>query len=155
WRGKSRMEDIESGLVALVGFLQENKVRSIAIPPLGAGLGGLEWNDVKKRIEAALGSLDGVEVKVYEPAGAPVTEKMVRNREVPAMTAGRAALVELMHRYLAGLLDPIISRLEVHKLMYFMQEAGEPLRLRYKKAPYGPFAENLGHVLKAVEGHFV
>lgn len=69
------------------------------------------------------------------------------------MTAGRAALVELMHRYLAGLLDPFVTLLEVHKLMYFMQEAGEPLRLKFSKALYGPYAENLRHVLHAIEGH--
>jgi len=68
------------------------------------------------------------------------------------MTPGRAVLVELIRRYLAGLLDPAITLLEVHKLMYFMQEAGEQLRLRFREAPYGPYAENLRHVLKAVEG---
>jgi hypothetical protein len=73
----------------------------------------------------------------------------------PKMTAGQAALVGLMHRYLAGLLDPFVTLLEVHKLMYFMQAAGEPLRLNYKKGPYGPYAENLRHVLNAVEGHLV
>lgn len=71
------------------------------------------------------------------------------------MTQGRAALVLLMHRYLSGLMDPFVTLLEVHKLLYFMQEAGQPLRLTYKKALYGPYAENLRHVLRAVEGHFV
>ena len=71
------------------------------------------------------------------------------------MTAGRAALVGLMNRYLAGLLDPFITLLEVHKLMYFMEQSGEPLRLKFSKGPYGPYAENLRHVLKAVEGHLV
>jgi uncharacterized protein YwgA len=52
-------------------------------------------------------------------------------------------------------MDPTITLLEVHKLMYFMQEAGEPLRLRYAKAPYGPYAENLRHVLNEIEGHFI
>jgi hypothetical protein len=60
-----------------------------------------------------------------------------------------------MHRYLAGLMDPFVSLLEVHKLMYFMQEAGEPLRLQYVKYHYGPYAKNLSHVLKAVEGHLI
>ena len=60
-----------------------------------------------------------------------------------------------MHRYLGGLMDPFVTLLEVHKLMYFMQEAGEKLRLQYAKAPYGPYAENLRHVLNAVEGHLV
>ena len=63
--------------------------------------------------------------------------------------------VELMRRYLAGLLDPFITLLEVHKLMYFMQEAGEPLKLRFTQALYGPYAENLRHVLNAIEGHLI
>lgn len=155
WRGKSRMEDVESGLEALVGVIQKLGIQSVAIPPLGAGLGGLEWPEVKQRIESALSPMEGLDVRVYEPAGAPQTEKMVRNREVPNITPGRAALVELMDRYLAGLLDPFVTLLEVHKLMYFMQEAGEPLRLDYHKGAYGPYARNLSHVLKKIEGHMV
>lgn len=58
-----------------------------------------------------------------------------------------------MDRYLSGLLGPFVSLIEVHKLMYFLQEAGEPLRLRYVKAHYGPYAENLKHVFNAIEGH--
>ena len=155
WRGKSRLEDIEAGLEDLVATLQRYGIHSVAIPPLGSGMGGLQWSEIKPRIEAALAPLDDVQVMVYEPGGAPAPEKMVRNREVPKMTAGRAVLVELMDRYLRGLLDPSVTLLEVHKLMYFMQEAGEPLRLRYQQAPYGPYAENLRHVLKTIEGHMV
>ncbi|MCO5173182.1 MAG: macro domain-containing protein [Trueperaceae bacterium] len=155
WRGKSRIEDIESGLVDLVRVIRERDIRSIAIPPLGAGLGGLDWNEVRPRIELALANLGDVHVFLYEPNGAPPSDTMVHVRDVPKMTPGRAALVELMQRYLAGLLDPSVTLLEVHKLMYFMQEAGEPLRLRYVKAYYGPYAENLGHVLSRIEGHFI
>ena len=155
WRGKSRMEDIETGLQALVAELRARKIHSIAIPPLGSGLGGLDWADVRQRIEEALSNLEGLEVRVYEPNGAPKPEDMASSRAVPKMTPGRAALVVLIDRYLNGLLDPFVTLLEVHKLMYFMQEAGEPLKLRYAQAPYGPYAENLRHVLKAVEGHLI
>ena len=71
------------------------------------------------------------------------------------MTPGRAALVGLMDRFIRALLDPYLTLLEVHKLLYFLQKSGEPLRLQYVKAPYGPYAENLRHVLHAIEGHFV
>ena len=71
------------------------------------------------------------------------------------MTPGRAVLVNLMYRYLGGLLDPFVTLLEVHKLMYFMDVAGEPLKLNFKKGRYGPYAENLTHVLRAVEGHMI
>ncbi|WP_339648983.1 type II toxin-antitoxin system antitoxin DNA ADP-ribosyl glycohydrolase DarG [Halopseudomonas pelagia] len=155
WRGASRMEDIDAGLKALVETIQQYQITSIAVPPLGSGLGGLDWAEVKPRIESALKPLNDVHVIVYEPKGAPPAERMVQNRKVPEMTAGRAALVELVNRYLGGLLDPSVSLLEVHKLMYLMQEAGEPLRLKYQKAAYGPYAENLRHVLNAVEGHLL
>ncbi len=155
WRNKSRMEDVENGLKALAQEIRELEIRSVAVPPLGCGLGGLDWGAVKKLIIDYLGQLDDVEITVYEPAGAPPAGEMAKSREIPKMTPGRAALVELMHRYLSGLLDPFVSLLEVHKLMYFMQEAGEPLRLRYNKGPYGPFAENLTHVLRAIEGHMI
>jgi O-acetyl-ADP-ribose deacetylase (regulator of RNase III) len=156
WRGKSRIEDIDAGLAALVAEIRARRIRSIALPPLGGGLGGLDWlAEVRPRVEAALRTLDDVQVLVYEPSGAPASDTMHHCREVPKLTAGRAALVELMHRYLGGLLDPFVTLLEVHKLMYFLQEAGEPLRLRYKPAPYGPYAENLRHVLHAIEGHLI
>ena len=152
WRGKSRMEDIESGLQALAEEIRERHISSVAVPPLGSGLGGLNWPDVRTRIESTLGSLSNVTVIVFEPNSAPLETK---STEVPRMTAGRAALVILMNRYLGGLLDPFVTLLEVLKLMYFMQVSGEPLRLQYSKALYGPYAENLRHVLNAVEGHFI
>ncbi|MFZ0284264.1 MAG: macro domain-containing protein [Terriglobales bacterium] len=155
WRGKSRIEDIQNGLNALVEEVRAHGIRSIAIPPLGSGLGGLDWATVRPYIEAITAKLGDVRIVVYEPKGAPATGVMAHIRSVPKMTAGRAALVELVHRYLAGLLDPYVSLLEVHKLMYFMQEAGEPLRLRFTQAPYGPYAENLRHVLHAIEGHLI
>lgn len=155
WRGKSCIEDIESGLQALVAEIFARGITSVAIPPLGCGLGGLDWSEVLPRIEAALAALPGVRVRIFEPKGAPQSDSMQPRREVPGMTPGRAALVALMSRYIRGLLDPSITLLEVHKLMYFMQAAGEPLRLKYVKGPYGPYGENLRHVLKAIEGHMV
>lgn len=155
WRGKSRIEDIEASLAALVEEIRSRNIRSIAIPPLGSGLGGLDWTEVRRRIERALADLREVEVTVFEPGYGVADNRANRSTPVPRMTAGRAALVALVNRYLAALLDPTITLLEVHKLMYFLQAAGEPLRLRYVKAPYGPYAENLRHVLRAIDGHLI
>jgi O-acetyl-ADP-ribose deacetylase (regulator of RNase III) len=155
WRGKSRIEDINSGLAALREDIVRRGIRSIAIPPLGSGLGGLDWSVVKPRIAKALADLAEVDIRIYEPKGAPEASAMVRRQEVPKMTPGRAALVVLMQRYVGGLMDPFVSLLEVHKLLYFLQEAGERLRLQYRKAHYGPYAENLTHLLRTVEGHFI
>ena len=154
WRGKSRIEDIESGLGALVDEVRRRNIRSVAMPPLGSGLGGLDWSDVRPLIETALQALTNTHVVVFEPAGAPEARKMARESNAPRMTRGRAALVGLIDRYLRGLLDPFATLLEVHKLMYFMQVAGEPLQLDFRKGPYGPYAKNLRHVLNAIEGHF-
>jgi O-acetyl-ADP-ribose deacetylase (regulator of RNase III) len=155
WRGKSRMEDIEAGLAGLVTEIERRRIRSIALPPLGAGLGGLPWDEVRQRIENALGALNDVAVVVFEPRGEPSMSTTAGATARLRMTPGRAALVGLMDRYLSGLLDPFVSLLEVHKLMYFMQEAGEELKLEFAKGPYGPYAENLRHVLNTIEGHFV
>ncbi|MCC6643083.1 MAG: macro domain-containing protein [Deltaproteobacteria bacterium] len=155
WRGKSRIGDIDSGLDALVSEIETKGIRSVAIPPLGSGLGGLDWAVVRPRIEAALNRLRDVRVVVFEPSGGADASAAAASRDVPAMTPGRAALVGLIDRYLAGLMDPAVTLLEVHKLMYFMQQAGEPLKLRFKPALYGPYAENLRHVLHAIEGHLI
>ena len=141
WRGKSRMEDIDSGLKALVTEIRNRGIRSIAIPPLGSGLGGLNWTDVRPRIEAALRGINDLDVVIYEPNSAPVVTK---SREVPNMTAGRAALVVLMHRYLAGLMDPFVTLIEVQKLMYFMQVAGEPLKLNTSSTIMAPMPTTCG-----------
>jgi O-acetyl-ADP-ribose deacetylase (regulator of RNase III) len=155
WRGKSRMEDIESGLVALAEEIRARGIRSIAIPPLGSGLGGLSWSDVRPRIAQALEELRDLRVVVFEPNGAPAGNTMSTSREVPNMTPGRAALVVLVDRYLQGLLDPFVTLLELQKLMYFMQAAGQPLKLNYVQHHYGPYAENLRHVLRTIEGHLI
>ncbi|KKK92759.1 hypothetical protein LCGC14_2699710, partial [marine sediment metagenome] len=143
WKGKSRIEDIESGLNSLITEVRQRNIESIAIPPLGCGLGGLDWGVVRPMVERAFESLPKVRVLLYEPVGAPAAEKMAKTKKEPNMTVGRASLLGLMRRYLSAAMDPSVSLLEIHKLMYFMQEAGEPLRLKYTKGPYGPYAENL------------
>ncbi len=155
WKGKSRIEYIESGLRALVDEVRQRGIRSIAIPPLGCGLGGLNWQVVKPMIEQALGSLPDVEVFLYEPGHTPAPVDMVIPKGVPKMTVGQATLLVLMRRYLAAVMDPFITLLEIHKLMYFMQEAGQKLRLDYHEGTYGPYAKNLRHVLSKIEGHFI
>ncbi|MES1954175.1 type II toxin-antitoxin system antitoxin DNA ADP-ribosyl glycohydrolase DarG [Salinisphaera hydrothermalis] len=155
WREKSRIQDIDAGLIDLIKVIRERQIRSIAVPPLGSGLGGLDWSAVRSRIDQALADLPDVQIYVFEPTGAPASHNMAHEQKRPNMTPGRAALVELMQRYLGGLLDPFVSLLELHKLMYFMQEAGEPLRLDFRKHYYGPYASNLRHVLNRIEGHFI
>lgn len=153
WKGKSRIEDIESGLSALVTDVQRLGIRSIAVPPLGCGLGGLEWRVVRPMIERAFAGLPDVQVLLFEPAGAPEAKAMPIRTERPHMTPARALFIKLMDAYSA--LDYSRTLLEVQKLAYFLQEAGEPLRLNYEAGHYGPYAPNLNKVLEVMEGHFI
>jgi O-acetyl-ADP-ribose deacetylase (regulator of RNase III) len=155
WRSASRIEDIEAGLAALASEVRRLRLASIAIPPLGCGLGGLRWTAVRPLIEQALGGLGDVRVVVFEPGDRRETDRLPQGGVIPELTPGRAVLIALMEKYLAVLLDPSLSLLEVHKLMYFAQEAGEPLRLSFVKARYGPYAQNLRHVLARIEGHLI
>ena len=86
WRGNSRMEDVEAGLRNLADVIQERNIRSIAIPPLASGLGGLEWDEVRPRIEESLRSLDDLQIIIFEPSGAPEASKMVRKQKASKMT---------------------------------------------------------------------
>ena len=152
WKQNSKIEDISNGLDDLITIIEKYSIKSIAIPPLGSGLGGLDWKMVKKLIEEKLKNINCT-VILFEPLEQKIEKSITK--EIPKMTAGRAALIGLMDRYLQGLMDPFISLIEVHKLMYFMQESGEELRLKYKKAQFGPYADNLRHVLNTIEGHFI
>lgn len=151
WRGKSVIADIRAGLRDLVTVIHDKHIRSIALPPLGCGLGGLDWGMVKKTIVEALAPLEEVEVRVYEPGFVATTV----NADAPRMTLCNASLLSLARRYLLALLDPGITLLEIQKLLYFLQAAGEPLGLRFCKHHYGPFAPELRHVLQRLEGHFI
>ena len=93
WRQNSRMEDIESGLDALIEEIESRQIASIAIPPLGSGLGGLNWQHVKARIEAALGGLASrVHIIVYVPSERFNHTAVAPVRNKPEMTTGRAGL---------------------------------------------------------------
>lgn len=154
WRAGSRMDDIESGLTDLVDTVRKLGIRSIALPPLGCGNGGLDWNSVRPRIEAAFANLPSVRVLLYAPFGAPAAAAMLNRTETPKMTLSQAALVALMDRYLKGLLDPFVSLLEIHKLMYFLNVSGEPLpKLNFSKGRYGPYSPTLRHDLIRMESH--
>ena len=153
WRGNARMEDIRGGLHALVSEVLQLGIRSIAVPPLGCGNGGLDWGKVRPLIESAFAELPNVEVFLFAPQGPPEAKTMPVNTRVPAITASRALCIKLMHQY--EVLSYRLTLLEIQKLAYFLQEAGEPLRLRYEAGRYGPYAANLNKVLERIEGHFI
>ena len=154
WRAASRLADVESGLVDLVSKVRKLGIHSVAIPPLGCGNGGLDWAEVRPQIEKAFQSLPDVHVLLFEPAGAPKSVVMPNRTTRPKLTLGQAALVRLMDGYLKGLLDPFVSLLEIHKLMYFFKASGEDLpKLTFEKQLYGPYSPVLRHLLIRMEKH--
>jgi O-acetyl-ADP-ribose deacetylase (regulator of RNase III) len=153
WKEKSRLQDIESGLASLVAEIEQRGIHSIAIPPLGAGSGGLNWADVRPIIERAFAPLSEVRVLLYAPHGAPEAEKMKVATSRPNMTPGRAILLALLDAYAGPMYR--LTMLEVQKLAYFAQVAGEPLKLAFGKGAYGPYTETLNHVLQRLEGHYL
>jgi O-acetyl-ADP-ribose deacetylase (regulator of RNase III) len=161
WRARSKLSDIKVGLADLREVIHDRDIRSIAIPPLGCGNGGLDWRDVRPLIIEALGDLPGVHIMVFPPEGAPPAESMKVETQRPAMTTSRACMLATVGRYVrrSQLEEPTAadgaSLLEIQKLMYFLQEAGQALRLNYVKQRYGPYSEILNHALQPMEGHYL
>lgn len=153
WKNKSRMEDIEIGLLDLIKVVKDLGINSIAVPPLGCGNGGLKWSDVRPKIEAAFEQLPNVKVHLYEPAGSPKPDQIKIRTDRPKLTRSRALFLMLMNDY--SIPGYKLSLLEIQKLAYFLQIIGEPLRLRFEKNKYGPYADNLNHVLQRLDGHFI
>lgn len=153
WREKSKLENIRSGLEALVIEIQRLKIHSIAIPPLGCGNGGLKWKQVEPLITDAFATLPDVQVFLFEPSGAPNVEAMRISADKPTLTRARALLIRLMDLYQIS--NYSLSLLEIQKLAYFLQISGEPLKLNYVKEKYGPYAGNLNHVLQILDGHYL
>lgn len=152
WRSPSRLEYVEKGMEALVEEVQERGITSIAIPPLGCGNGGLDWEDVEAIIERQVKALPGVRVILYPPGYEPTVDDIEVETERPNMTPGRALVIKLLDIYQ----EPGYrhGKLEIQKLAYLLQVAGQDLQLDYVASHYGPFANNLNHVLQRMEGHF-
>lgn len=153
WKDRSRYADIAIGLNALAKVIRQFNVKSIAIPPLGSGLGGLDWKRVRPMIQDALYQFSEVEVNLFEPFYTPRADEMPVATQRPRMTAARALFIKLMEQYNHNAYR--LTLLEIQKLAYFLQESGQNLRLNYVKLTYGPYAHNLNKVLEILEGHFI
>jgi O-acetyl-ADP-ribose deacetylase (regulator of RNase III) len=157
WRQRTKMEWITEGLKDLRRVIEERKIRSIAVPPLGCGNGGLDWNDVQPAIEDALGSLPGIKVIVYEPT--VEYQNVAKRAGVERLTPARALVAELVRRYWVLGID--CSLLEIQKLAWFLERSikrlalEDPLDLRFEADKYGPYAHRLSHLLNALDGSYL
>jgi len=152
WRSNASISHIESGLVDLVRVVKQENIQSIAIPPLGCGLGGLRWEDVRPLIEAAFRNLTDVEVVLYEPGSKGSLSSITRTPK-PAMTTWLAALVVLIEKYAE--LGFEATHLEAQKLMYFLAVVEAPISARFAKGDYGPYDQGMRHALIGIDGHYL
>lgn len=155
WRGDSRIEWITEGLQDLRRFLIQNKVKSIAIPPLGAGNGGLDWAEVRPHVEEALAGLS-TDIIVFEPT--QQYQNVAKRTGVEELTPARALIAELVRRY--WVLGMECSLLEIQKLAWFVERSVErfdltPLDLRFVPHKYGPYADRLRHLLEGLDGSYL
>ncbi len=155
WRNPSRLDDVRRGIDALVAIIRRLGIRSVAVPPLGCGAGGLSWDVVRPLLEVALRELSDVEVMLFAPGGTPAADAMPNRTSKPPMTPGRAALLAVASAYLDAGLGGELTTLEMQKLAYFMQAAGERLNLKFVAHHYGPYADALRKVLEVMEGHYI
>lgn len=158
WRHPSKLSWVVEGLEDLRRVIEDRQIRSIALPPLGCGSGGLRWNDVRQEIERALGDLTQVDVLVY----APTEEYQNRPKEagLAELTPARALIVELIRRY-SVVLGLGSSMIEIQKLTWFLDREilatnlPDPLKLRFEPGIYGPYAQSLKHLLDGLDGGFL
>lgn len=157
WKARTQIEWIESGLDALRALILEKGLASIAIPPLGCGNGGLSWAQVRPLIEKALGDLDDVKVIVYEPTAK--YQNVAKKQGVEELTPARALIAEMVRRY--SILGFECSILEIQKIAWFLQRVIDhqalenPLKLKFEANRYGPYSNNLTHLLDSLDGSYL
>ncbi len=151
WKGRSKIEFVENGMKKLVETIKTNNIKSIAIPPLGCGNGGLKWDVVKPIILNELKNIDGdIEIIIYEPG---FNNQTVSVKNEISLTPARAMLLYALKDY--QVLGYSINLLVAQKIAYFLQRIGEPLNLQYEKGHYGPYSNQLQHLLKYLNGYYL
>jgi O-acetyl-ADP-ribose deacetylase (regulator of RNase III) len=155
WRHPSKYEYIEAGLNALPETLIKYNIKSIALPPLGCGNGGLDWEKVRPMMEEKLGDLN-IDILVYVPN--PAIKQLLQQQETKKdvqLTPARAMLLYALFHYES--LGEYSSLFSANKLAYFLKRMGEDhmSRLQFKAHHYGPYADGVGHVLYALNGVYL
>ena len=157
WRHPSRIEWIRDGLDDLVRVVRERRIQSVALPPLGCGNGGLDWEVVRREIEAAFDAVPDIDVLLYEPTDA--YQNTAKGLGVEGLTVPRALMAELIRQY--EVLGLGCTNLEVQKLAWFVSRwinllgMDNQLKLEFVAHRYGPYADRLRHLLNEVDGSYL
>lgn len=156
WFQKSKYEYVEEGLKALVEVMKEYNIKSIAIPPLGCGNGGLKWDKVKSLMEKYLSPIENVDIQVFEPNDAvkEILKQQDLQKEV-RLTPARAMLLYSMFYFES--LGEHSSLFVANKLAYFLQRLGEKTfnKLKFEASHYGPYSVGVEHMLHNLNGKYL
>lgn len=152
WKSPSEYEYIEKGIDELIKTIREKNIKSIALPPLGSGNGGLQWFKVKDIINYKLSNLENCDVYVYEPNG---NVKEILKKERVKLTPARAMLLFMLFELVKN--GEFVSEFASEKLCYFLQRFGakKHFNLTYSANFYGPYSGKVKHVLNYLNGSYV
>jgi O-acetyl-ADP-ribose deacetylase (regulator of RNase III) len=152
WRKPSEYSYIEAGLKDLIRIILENNIKMIALPPLGAGNGGLEWERVKKIIEKMLSSLTDVEILIYEPTS-QIKEYLKKERV--KLTNARALLLAVLYDLVKN--GEYVSEFSSEKVCYFLQRFGaeQYFKLKFEPNFYGPYSGKVRYILNVLNGSYI
>jgi O-acetyl-ADP-ribose deacetylase (regulator of RNase III) len=157
WWQPTKFEWVEDGLADLRKLILEKNIHSIALPPLGCGHGGLDWQKVRPLIEKMLGDLPNTKITVYEPTAK--YQNVAKKTGVEKLTPARALIVEMIRRY--DILGIECTLIEAQKLAWFLERSinrlglQNPLDLRFEANRYGPYAHRLTHLLNGLDGSYL
>jgi O-acetyl-ADP-ribose deacetylase (regulator of RNase III) len=145
WRAKSKIEFIDRGLDDFVVQVKRLQIKSVAMPPLGCGNGGLEWSEVKALITKKLSAVQDVDFVVFAPGSDPLPQQAdVR------MTFERALLLKAFND-LAVYFDGRLTRITMQKITYFLQEVGVGFGLNFARNEFGPYSPELRDAFESME----
>lgn len=157
WRQASKLEWIVDGLKDLRRVIREKRIQSVALPPLGCGNGGLEWNDVRAEISRSFEELPNVDVWIFEPTAK--YQNVAKRTGVMKLTPARVLIADMIRRY--WVLGIECTYLEVQKLGWFLERSiqelnlRDPLDLRFVADKYGPYSDRLRHLLNGLDGSYL
>jgi len=151
WRKPSEYSYIEDGLNDLIRIIQERGIKTVAIPPLGAGNGGLKWERVKELIELKMSSVD-VDLFVYEPT-TEIKEHLIKERI--KLTDARALLLYVLYDLVRS--GEFVSEFSSEKVCYFLQKFGAKkyFKLSYEPYFYGPYSGKVRFILNVLNGSYI
>jgi hypothetical protein len=151
WRKSSEYTFVEDGLDNLIEVISKNNIQSIAIPALGSGNGGLQWEKVKKLIEQKLSHLL-IDVFVYEPT-LHVTDYLKQERI--KLTDARALLLFVLYDLVKN--GEYVSEFSSEKICYFLQRFGAKkyFKLEFEPNFYGPYSGKVRYLLNTLNGSYI